>query len=651
VQASVPAGTEEVNIMVKSATQLLAAGTAALLCAVALAFTACGTGEHSTGTVALHSSTGDLQSTALPSQSMGDALGELDALARPAGVDAELWAQLKSAFADTLAARGQAKMVSAPPTGSANRVNDLSITDNGDGTFRLTWHYRNLGDYDQNGTVGVSDITPLAQHFGQTYDSEAEPNCLLAVIDSSGNGVVDIADITAIAANFGREFGGYAVERSPSSTDKYSEIALLSLADAGGDGAKCFHFVIPLARRALYRVTAKAPSGELGETCEPVELRLENGEWLMHGKDPRHTMRTPYIGPQMPEVKWTFQPESPTLRPLFSWNPVVSSGGTLYVASHGADAGFWAIGRHGQLLWRFEPADQLVPDYSAPALAADGTVYFTSTTHLYALRPDGTLIWESKLPEPCWFSSPTIAPDGTIYLCTGDGFSDTENGYLLAFDIDGTLKWDYLAGSDIVSTAAVGNDGVVISATYEGTVFALNADGSTRWELEVGESRTVWSSPAIEDDGTVYIGIRGGTLTCPHDYDNGFLYAISPNGALRWKLQTEGWISSCPAIGEDGTIYAGSISGYLYAVSPDGNLKWRFATDGAVLGNPAIGGDGTVYIAPATSSTVYAVNPDGTESWSYSVASPTLYGGNPVLAEDGLLYISLNECCYVLGDE
>jgi len=80
-----------------------------------------------------------------------------------------------------------ARSASTPPTGGANRVSDLGISDNGDGTYTLSWHYRNLGDYDQNGVVALEDIYPLAQHFGETYDPEAEPHCLQAVIDGSGD--------------------------------------------------------------------------------------------------------------------------------------------------------------------------------------------------------------------------------------------------------------------------------------------------------------------------------------------------------------------------------------------------------------------------------------------------------------------------------
>jgi len=78
-------------------------------------------------------------------------------------------------------------------------------------------------------------------------------------------------------------------------------------------------------------------------------------------------------------------------------------------------------------------------------------------------------------------------------------------------------------------------------------------------------------------------------------YDN-YLYAINPDGTLKWKFGTGGDILSSPAIGKDGTIYVGSYDNYLYAINPDGSLKWKFETGNGVYSSPAIGKDGTIYV-------------------------------------------------------
>ncbi|MFN3466802.1 MAG: PQQ-binding-like beta-propeller repeat protein [Candidatus Brocadiales bacterium] len=72
------------------------------------------------------------------------------------------------------------------------------------------------------------------------------------------------------------------------------------------------------------------------------------------------------------------------------------------------------------------------------------------------------------------------------------------------------------------------------------------------------------SSPAIVPDGTIYFGSN-----------DAHLYALSPEGALRWRFNTRGAVTSSPAVGDEGTVYVGSSSGTLYALSPTGEEKWE----------------------------------------------------------------------------
>ena len=64
----------------------------------------------------------------------------------------------------------------------------------------------------------------------------------------------------------------------------------------------------------------------------------------------------------------------------------------------------------------------------------------------------------------------------------------------------------------------------------------------------------VSSSPAIGEDGTVYVG------SCDSK-----LHAVNPNGTMNWTYDTGNWVESSPAIGADGIIYVGSRDRKLYA--------------------------------------------------------------------------------------
>lgn len=64
---------------------------------------------------------------------------------------------------------------------------------------------------------------------------------------------------------------------------------------------------------------------------------------------------------------------------------------------------------------------------------------------------------------------------------------------------------------------------------------------------------------------------------------------------LKWKFKTGVAVASSPALGSDGTVYVGSSDSSLYALSADGALKWKFPTGGAVS-SPVLGSDGTLYV-------------------------------------------------------
>lgn len=204
-------------------------------------------------------------------RSLNGTLAELAALEIPEGVDPVLYQQLKDALAKLLTAKSVNKIVSIPPVGEANKVTDLAITDNGDGAFEFSWHYRNLGDYDQDGTVGISDITPIAMHYGETYDIE-NTNCLLAVVDGSGNGLVDIADITPLAQSFGVECAGYHIEKSNIFEGTFILAQDVPLDGATGDGRLEFAEVLENVSHIYYRVQPYDSEGMPGVPSEPVQF-------------------------------------------------------------------------------------------------------------------------------------------------------------------------------------------------------------------------------------------------------------------------------------------------------------------------------------------------------------------------------------------
>jgi PKD repeat protein len=241
----------------------------ALIGALLLGMAACGRRDNKTpvqGAV-LHSS----QTTTIQA-----ALAQLDALEKPEGVDAKLWGELKGALKSALTTNNQrptTRIASTPPAGDINKVNDFAISDHGDGSYTLSWHYRNLGDYDQNGVVGVSDITPLAMHFGKTYNFELEANTIQAVADGSLNGTVGIEDVTQIAMYFGVKCAGYSLRTSPdppASVAETTELDFLPLDLAQGEGRIAYGADHPLPSHTYIAIVPVDGDGAFGELSNAV---------------------------------------------------------------------------------------------------------------------------------------------------------------------------------------------------------------------------------------------------------------------------------------------------------------------------------------------------------------------------------------------
>jgi hypothetical protein len=196
---------------------------------LALIFSACG--HHA------RSNSPSVSTAAPPSISLTNALAELDALAAPKGADPAVFASLKDALRKALLSRGKGKLASAPPTGAANSVHDLALTAAGGGSYNLSWHYYNVGDYNQDGVVGIADITPLAMHYGAGW-TIGEENALPAVIDGSGDGTVNIADVTPIAMNYGVACDGYQIgESTTEDWAAHTAVATVPFADGTGEDA------------------------------------------------------------------------------------------------------------------------------------------------------------------------------------------------------------------------------------------------------------------------------------------------------------------------------------------------------------------------------------------------------------------------------
>jgi parallel beta-helix repeat protein len=248
----------------------------------------------------------------------------------------------------------------------------------------------------------------------------------------------------------------------------------------------------------------------------------------------------------------------------------------------------------GCVKWQFHTNG---PVSASPTIGADGRVHLSCEDgNVYTLDANGSLLWSYDTNSPL-LSSPSIGPDGSVYV-------GAENGKLYAIDIDGYLRWIHNTDSFIYSSPAVSLNGDVYVCSQDGTLYALDRNGSELWTFEtdglsVATTGTIFASPAIGPDGTIYVA---------GFYDPN-LYALDPNtGSVKWscsfidtyepppyypqldRIKFRPFVS--PVVAPNGTIYQTLFynpkrliwSSYylpfwydsrLYAIDPNnGNIIW-----------------------------------------------------------------------------
>ncbi len=154
--------------------------------------------------------------------------------------------------------------------------------------------------------------------------------------------------------------------------------------------------------------------------------------------------------------------------------------------------------------------------------------------------------------------------------------------------------WHWTAGAGILSSPAIGHDGTVYCGADDGNLYAVAPDGKIRWIFPTG--RVVESSPAIGPDGTIYVGSTTGQF-----------FAMNPDGSVRWMFAARSGAATA-GLGADGTIYFGSFFGQFYALGNEGGSRWTFNAGGSGFSAPAIGQDGRIYFG-SIDGNVYASAP------------------------------------------
>src|ERR1051325_3229066 len=233
----------------------------------------------------------------------------------------------------------------------------------------------------------------------------------------------------------------------------------------------------------------------------------------------------------------------------------------------------------------------------------------TDTTVRSAVLCFGLLAFSSLIVSVAWATekltvvsvTPQVATRSGPVTINGSGFGEKGGGSVL---IGGMRAWtttwtDKQLFAYVPERTVLGRNAVQI-VTRESSIIGPSlsvearpptqpsAQGTVAWRFEV-LANYVSHRADVARDGTVYF-----------NDSTGFLYAVTPQGALKWVYDGGSPGSSGPTVvGRDGTIYFG-VSGpfaAIHAVNPDGTRKWIFPAPDSQgpIGGPNIGPDGNVY--------------------------------------------------------
>ena len=359
-----------------------------------------------------------------------------------------------------------------------------------------------------------------AQHTGQSpYVGPSTSDIKWTMIGSFAAGTAVGSDGTIYAASGGAYGGNNALAITPDGTIKHSfpGVNLCCASPAIGPGGTVYFSGGGYSPFSIGGTTALNPdftlgwNNPMGICCGSMTIGPDATVYIGDGS-------VVAVNPANGSTNWTFNPSNGY---LIGQGPAIShDGGTLYATT--ATFLYALSPLTGNVIWSY--SINKFKD-SGPVVGADGTVYVSSGQSIKAVNPDGTL--KQDIPLPKYAYTLAVASDGTIICIAVDASDAYTNGTLYALNSDGTQKWS----AAVWTGASVGgaqpimdaNGKIYIAdATNDGTLYhcyivCFDAQGNNLWTYNFPPSPTLMGSPllSIDAQGTLY-------------HEGGALYAFAP---------------------------------------------------------------------------------------------------------------------------
>lgn len=279
-------------------------------------------------------------------------------------------------------------------------------------------------------------------------------------------------------------------------------------------------------------------------------------------------------------------------------SPQLTEDGQLLVA--GYDQTLYSLDpANGSSNWTFAGATNRY--IGSPLITPDIIYAPNSDGKLYALDPNGSLLWTFATEQPLW-SQPVLV--GTVLVV-----SSTDHKVYALDAQNGEEIWSLDAGGAIVSSPSVSDDGFVFVGTLDQNVSAIDV-GTGRVAWTFGTPGWVWGSPAYSD-AQLYVGDLEGTV----------IALDATSGREIWSVDTEGAITGAPLVLND-HVYVINENGQVISFTLDGTIQWTKNIEAAIYGSPIAAGDLLLIGVGTTDSVVTAMDQNGDTVWTFVPATP-----------------------------
>ena len=238
-------------------------------------------------------------------------------------------------------------------------------------------------------------------------------------------------------------------------------------------------------------------------------------------------------------------------------------------------------------------------------------------------------------PQLLWTDQPEQCGQrvGQLYIQKDGSLLDASGGCLKNYDpVARELHW--IVGLGYSSGKLLLDSDQNLYTGFANAIAQISPSGEANWSAELNANYGFGSGATFGLDGNLYFF---------HDA----LWSFTPSGQFRWVSPFDGFNSTSPAIGFDGSIYAPGPDGKnLCAYSSGGSTLW--CQDEQIWNggnNPAVGADGSVYVV-GSKGILQAVDPSGVKKWIFYPTPFTLdsYHASPgmAIAADGSITFKIH---------